>query len=124
MRNIEEIAAEEESRIHGIAVERLRNFLVIAAIGSGIWGWRLFAQGQMGKGSLGILGSLFLFGVAWGALRVLYQPVASFMMALLAGGGAFVLYSITRLPSFFWGQDPAFWLSVHTGAVVKPLWSP
>jgi hypothetical protein len=36
----------------------------------------------------------------------------------------FFLYSQTHTPSFFWGKDPAFWLSVHAGLVGEPPWSP
>jgi tetratricopeptide (TPR) repeat protein len=124
MRNIEDLAAEEDSFVWEARRRGFRTFLLWAGIGFGIWGWTLFSQEQMGKGALIILASLAFFGVAWGILRAFSGSFLSFVVGLTAGLAGFILYSYSRLPSFYWGHDPSFWLSVHAGAVTEPLWSP
>ncbi len=124
MRNIEALAAEENSIAWEARRKDFRRLFLWAGTGLGIWGWYLFSREQMGKGALFILGSLVLFGLVWGILRVFNGSFLSFGMGLLAGLCGLALYSYSRLPSFYWGHDPAFWLSVQAGAVTEPFWSP
>jgi len=124
MRNIEEIAAEEETKIQETRKRRLRVFFRFLGLALGLWGWFLFHQGDMGKGALLVLSSLLAWGLGWGILRAFQGTFASFIVAVLSAAFAFGLYFFTRLPSFDWGGDPAFWLSVHAGAVNEPAWSP
>ena len=124
MRNIEDLAAEEGAREWEVTVGRFRGFSqFLGMVGSG-WGWYLFEQGQMPKGALVIVLSLVLFFSAWGGLKVLPRNFFAAVAGLLVGGGAFVLYHLTRVPFFFWGADPAFCLAAHGGAVGEPPWSP
>lgn len=124
MRNIEEIAAEEETKIREIRQRRLGVFFRVLGLGLGLWGWLLFQHGEMGKGSFLVTISLLSWGLGWGILRVFRGTFASSLTAALCAVFAFGLYFITRLPSFYWGADPAFWLAVHAGGVNEPAWSP
>ncbi len=124
MRNIEDLAAEESSIVWEARRKGLRTFLLWAGTGLGLWGWVLFAQEQMGKGALILLASFALFGAAWGIWRVFSGTFLSLAAGVTAGAAASALYSYSRLPSFYWGQDPSFWLSVQAGAVTEPFWSP
>jgi tetratricopeptide (TPR) repeat protein len=124
MRNIEEIAAEEEARSREIQKGRLQKLLLLLGVGLGLWGWRLFASGQMGSGALAIVLSLCFFALAWGGRGIFQLSFSSFGLGLLAALPVFGLYALTRSPSFSWGKDPSFWLSVHGGALAEPFWSP
>jgi hypothetical protein len=124
MRNIEEIAAEEEARLRQINKIRIEFFFIFLGTVFSGWGWTLFYQGQMGKGSLLIVLSFLFFGFGWNLYRSIHFSLLSIVSGLLAGTGGFVLYYSTRLPSFYWGKDPSFWLAIHGGAVVEPVWSP
>ncbi len=124
MRNIEDLAAEEDSRIWEERSKVLRVFLLWLGSGSEIWGWYLFSQPQIGKGALFIIASFVFFGLAWGILRVFSNSTIPFVLGLASGLGGFAFYSYSRLPSFYWGHDPSFWLSVQAGAVTEPFWSP
>ena len=124
MRNIEDIAAEEDARIREVARRRLRVFLFWVGLALSLWGWNLFRQAQMDKGALVICASFIFLGAGWGLLKIFRFSAAAFALGFLAAGPLFGLYLQTRLPMFFWGKDPAFWLSVHAGAVGEPSWSP
>ncbi|HJT25371.1 MAG TPA: tetratricopeptide repeat protein [bacterium] len=124
MRNIEEIAAEEESRIREIRKKRIRLFFLLAGIGLGLWGWDLFGRDEMGKGAFWVTVSLVCWALSWGILKIFRATPASFLTAFLSFAFSFGLYFQTHLPSFYWGSDPAFWLSIHAGAVNEPCWSP
>ena len=124
MRSIEDLAAEESSIVWEARRRGFRTLFLWAGTGLGFWGWILFSQEQMGKGALIILGSFAIFGLAWGISRVFSGSFFSFAVGLAAGLAGFILYSYSRLPSFYWGHDPSFWLSVQAGAVTEPFWSP
>jgi hypothetical protein len=124
MRNIEDLAAEEGAFVWEGRRKGLRTFGLWVGTGLGFWGWTLFYQEQIGKGALILLASFALFGLVWGIIRVFSGSFLSFMVGLAAGLAGFILYSYSRLPSFYWGHDPSFWLSAQAGAVTEPLWSP
>lgn len=124
MRNIEEIAAEEEARIGAIRKAGFQRVFLLSGIALGLWGWFLFARGSMGPGALAVLASLVLLLAAWEGFVLSGRSFSSTLAAGAAGAGALALYTFTHLPSFFWGSDPSYWLAVHTGAVTEPLWSP
>ncbi|HUO58203.1 MAG TPA: tetratricopeptide repeat protein, partial [bacterium] len=124
MRNIEEIAAEEEALARVLLLERLGIFFTLLGLGLSVWGWTLFQRGDMAKGSLAIVGGLVAFALGWGGARAFALPFADLFLGLLACVPPFFLYHFTRLPSFFWGRDPAYWMAIHSGAVVEPSWSP
>src|SRR5207245_1014519 len=62
--------------------------------------------------------------VGLGGLHAFRFSFSTWLLGLLAGAGAFTLYDLTKCPSFYWGKDPSFWLSVDGGAMVDPGWSP
>ncbi len=124
MRNIEEIAAEEEAKAREILSSRLNFLLRWGGLALGIWGWVLFAHGNMDEGAFLVTASFFLWAVSWDILRVVRGNSVPFFTGILSLSFAFGLYFQNRLPSFDWGGDPAFWLSVHAGAVDDPPWSP
>jgi len=124
MRNIEDLAAEEEALVWESRRKFAGTMLVAAATGSGLWGWWTFYAGRMNQGSFYIILSLVLFSVSWGSLRLLPTSFPGFFFGATAGGCALVLYSFTHLPAFYWGKDPSFWLAVHGGVVPEPCWSP
>ncbi len=124
MRSIEEVAAEEDARLRQVRGEQFARFCRWASLGLGLWSWTVFYQGQMGKGALGIVFSLLLLGFGLGLGAALRISFPAFFLGLLAGAGPLLLYLSTRLPFFYWGKDPDFWLSVHAGAVTEPSWSP
>jgi len=124
MRHIEEIAAEERAKDWEVARGRLRTFLVLAGSGLSLWGWTLFRQGRMGLGALAICGSLLVLGSGWGIWKIFRFSPGVFLWGLLASIPPLGLYWATRTPSFYWGKDPSFWLSVQAGALGEPAWSP
>ncbi|GEM_PF-1383725 len=124
MRNIEEIAAEEETKIQEMRQRRLRLFFRWLGLAGSLWGWVLFQHGEMGKGALWVTGSLLAWALGWGILQAFRGSFISFFPSILSAACACGLYFFTRLPSFYWGKDPAFWLAVHGGAVTEPAWSP
>jgi tetratricopeptide (TPR) repeat protein len=124
MRNIEEMAAEEESLARQVLRSRLNFLFRTAGLGLSLWGWFLFQRGEMGKGALLVTAAFVLWALSWDILQVLRGSFPSIFSAFFSFAFALVLYFLTRLPSFYWGSDPAFWLSVHAGAVNEPPWSP
>ena len=124
MRNIEEIAAEEDTRVREVRQKQARLFFLVAGIALGLWGWILFNRDVMQEGAFLVMLSLLCLALSWGILRVFQGTFASFVIGFLSSAFVFVLYFQTRLPSFYWGDDPAFWLSVHAGAVNEPVWAP
>lgn len=125
MRNIEEIAEEEEGLSREILLSKVHRALSVFGFLLGASGWFLFSRGQMGKGAVLILISLGLFAVHWGMGQIFSKVTwGAYLAASLVFTGSFFLYSQTHTPSFFWGKDPAFWLSVHAGLVGEPPWSP
>lgn len=124
MRNIEEIAAEEEARDRRTRIRRLQILCTAAGVGLSVWGWVLFYQGNMGKGSLWVGLGLDLLALTWGLARALRTSWPALGFGLLGGAFPLILYLVTGLPSFYWGKDPSFWLSVNAGAVAAPAWSP
>src|SRR5688572_29837123 len=98
MRNIEEIAAEEEARVQASRGRFFRRSLGVLAVGAGLWGWHLFSQGLMGPGASYILLSLLLLGLSWDAFR-LPELKTSLLAALVVGGAALLLYWTTAMPS-------------------------
>lgn len=124
MRNIEQIAAEDEAEAREVLGTRMRGFSRLVGFGLAVWGWFLFAHGQMGKGAFIVVVSLLLWALSWGILLVFQGSFAAFLTGLLSLVFGFGLYFETRLPTFYWGSDPSFWLSVNAGAVGAPFWSP
>ncbi len=124
MRNIEEVAAEEQIRVRRHQRRIFRKAANAAGVAMGLGGWFVFAQGNMGLGSVWILLSFAAFLAGWGAHRL--HPFSSFawLGAGLSGVGAVALYGLTQAPSFYWGRDPDYFLAVQAGAVTQPLWSP
>ena len=78
----------------------------------------------MGKGSLMVITSLLIFGFCWDLFRFFQFSFLAFFLGLAGAGVPWILFEANRLPGFFWGKDPAFWLSIHAGAVAEPPWSP
>lgn len=124
MRNIEEIAAEEESRVRQVLRSRLNFLFRYTGLGLCLWGWVLFERGEMGKGALLVTAAFLLWALGWGILQVFRGTFPSVFAGVFSFAFSFGLYFLTRLPSFYWGSDPVFWLSVHAGAVNEPAWSP
>jgi tetratricopeptide (TPR) repeat protein len=124
MRNIEEVAAEEQIRVRRHHRRLFRKTANVAGVAMGVWGWFVFSQGEMGLGSVWIISSFAAFLAGWGAHRL--HPFSSFAWsgAILSAGGALVIYGLTKAPSFYWGRDPDYYLAVQAGAVTQPLWSP
>ena len=124
MRNIEEIAAEEDARIWEERRLQVQGFLLVSGAALGIWGWWIFSAGRIEKGAFFVLVSLLFLSLAWGILKAIKPSYYAFAAGALGALPLLVLYSATRAPCFGWGKDPAFWLSVHAGAVEEPAWSP
>jgi len=124
MRNIEEIAAEEDARVWEERRLRTQGFLFVSGVFLGVWGWWVFAGGKIEKGAFLVLVSILFLSLAWGVLKGIKFSLNSFAAGTIATLPILALYSITRAPFFGWGKDPAFWLSVHAGAVGEPAWSP
>jgi tetratricopeptide (TPR) repeat protein len=124
MRNIEEIAVEEEIRSRRGQRQVMRKVLTVAGLGMGLWGWILFSQGSMGPGALWITLSLAALLAAWGAHRLHPFPAFAWGGAFLVSLPVFLLDALTQAPSFYWGRDPDFFLAVQAGEVVRPIWSP
>ena len=124
MRNIEELADEEEAISREENWERLRGIFLLLAWGLSLWGWYRFFHNGLGSGALAIVLSLIFFALRWNASKAVRVSIESFWVGLLAGGFLFALYFFTALPNFYWGQDPSFWLAVQAGAVIEPIWSP
>ncbi len=125
MANIEQLAAEEEALSGMRRREFSKRFFIFLALVCFFGGWIVFALGNQGLGSVGILFSFLLFlGIA-GIFHLMEKTNAlSILTGFLAGGAAFILYHSSHCPSFYWGSDPSFWLSVHAGAVTEPPWTP
>src|SRR6202789_4214372 len=124
MRNIEEVAAEEQIRIRRHHRRLFRKTANVAGVAMGVWGWFVFSHGEMGLGSLWIVSSFAAFLAGWGAHRLHPFSAFAWLGAGLTGAGAMVLYGLTQAPSFYWGRDPDYFLAVQAGAVTQPLWSP
>jgi len=124
MRNIEQMALDEDLRLREERWERIQGIFLLLAWGLGVWGWYRFAHEDLGSGALAIILSLFFFVARWNTVNTVRITVGSFGVGLLAAGTLLALYLYTALPSFYWGQDPAFWVAVHSGAVTEPVWSP
>ncbi len=123
-RNIEEMALDEDERLREERWERVRGLLLLLAWALGLWGWYRLVHDNLGSGALGIILSLFLFTARWNTIKTVQITARSFWTGFLAGGALLGLYLFTALPSFYWGQDPSFWLAVHSGSVIEPVWSP
>jgi Flp pilus assembly protein TadD len=124
MRNIEEVAAEEHIRVRRHQRRIFRKVANGAGVAMGLAGWFLFAQGNMGLGSLWVVLSFAAFLAGWGAHRLHPFSAFAWLGAGFAGAGAMALYGLTQVPSFYWGRDPDYFLAVQAGAVTQPLWSP
>jgi Flp pilus assembly protein TadD len=124
MRNIEEIAAEEELRFQLHTRKNLKRFLTLTSIILALVGWNIFSEGDMDRGAFWIVISFLSLLIGWGAYRVYPFPFFSWIGAFSTGGVAWVVYGLTQAPSFYWGKDPDFFLAVQSGAVTEPLWSP
>ena len=124
MRNIEEIAAEEDAILREVWRARLRWIFNLLGFALSLWGWVHFSRGFIGAGALAVTLGLICWAAGWGLLRVFLGSWTAFWVGIPSLGLSFGLYFFTRLPSFYWGKDPAFWYSVHAGAVDAPLWSP
>ncbi|HVM31547.1 MAG TPA: tetratricopeptide repeat protein [bacterium] len=124
MRNIEEIAAEEEIRSRRRNRRILRKALNGAGLGLGLWGWFIFAQGDLRTGAFWIVLSFAAFLAGWGAHRFHSFPLFAWGGALLVSVLAWTLTGLTQAPSFYWGRDPEFFLAAQSGEVTRPLWSP
>ena len=125
MANIEQLAAEEEAIFNMRRREWTRRFFIFFGFGAFFAGWGLFAAGRQGPGALVILLSFLVFGGLLGLFGLWGKTNAyTLLAALSAGSAAFLLYHFSHCPSFFWGADPNFWLSVHAGAVTDPPWTP
>jgi Tfp pilus assembly protein PilF len=124
MRNIEQMAADEDIRLREEKGERIRGIFLLLGWGLGVWGWYRFSHEDLGSGALAIILSLVFFALRWNAVKSMSMTTKSFALGFLASGIMLTLYIFTALPSFYWGQDPAFWLAVHSGAVTEPVWSP
>ncbi|HET9870436.1 MAG TPA: hypothetical protein VFR02_08075, partial [bacterium] len=106
MRNIEEVAAEEELRSRRDQRRFLRRALNAAGLALGLLGWTFFSQGDLGSGAFWILLSLAAFLVGWGAHRLNAFPWSAWGMALPVAAAVLGLDLLTGLPSFYWGRDP------------------
>jgi tetratricopeptide (TPR) repeat protein len=124
MRNIEQMAADEDFRLREEKAERVRGIFLLLGWGLGVWGWYRFSHENLGSGALAVILSLVFFSLRWNAVKSMSVTTKSFALGFLASGMMLTLYLFTALPSFYWGQDPAFWLAVHSGAVTEPVWSP
>jgi tetratricopeptide (TPR) repeat protein len=122
--NIEELAFEEENRLKEENWERVRGVSLLLGVGFGLWGWWRFSGDHLGSGALAILFSYVFFAVRWNAAQSIRVTSTSLIVGLSAASGLLTLYVFSALPSFYWGLDPSFWLAVHAGAVVEPVWSP
>jgi tetratricopeptide (TPR) repeat protein len=121
---IEAMAEDEAIRLQEENWERARGLFLLLGWGLGLWGWYRFDHEDLGSGALAVIVSLIFFALRWNATKTMRMTATSFWMGLAAGGLFLALYLYTALPSFYWGQDPAFWLAVHSGAVTEPVWSP
>jgi len=124
MRNISELTVEEEGSVWEENWEQFRGVFLLLAWGLGLWGWYGFFHGRLGSAAFSIVLSLIFFALRWNASKAVRVSAESLWVGLLAAGSLFALYFYTALPSFYWGQDPSFWLAVHAGAVTEPIWSP
>ncbi len=122
--NIEELAADEEVRLQEENWERIQGILLLLGTGFTLWGWWRFGHDYLGSGASAVLLGLLCFAFRWNAGKAVRVTRVSFVLGLLAAVPLLALYFYSALPSFYWGYDPSFWLAVHAGAVVEPIWSP
>lgn len=124
MRSIEDLASEENARLWEERGQNFKSLLWLSGIALGPLGWFLFTKDQMGQGSVFVLGSFLLLLLAGGLLRNARFSAPAFVIAL----GIFLfgdtVFYFSRVPTFFWGKDPSFWIAVQEGMVVEPFWSP
>ncbi len=125
MPNIEQLAAEAEALSGMRQREYARHFFVFLGLAAFFGGWVDFVFGNQGLGAAGILFSFLIMAGLNGVFQLWEKTnLLSLFAGLLTGGMAFALYHSSHCPSFYWGADPSFWLSVHAGAVTQPPWTP
>src|SRR5580692_4416545 len=101
MRNIEQMALDEDLRLREERWERIQGIFLLLAWGLGVWGWYRFAHEDLGSGALAIILSLFFFVARWNTVNTVRITVGSFGVGLLAAGTLLALYLYTALPSFY-----------------------